>query len=121
MMKLHAMLKVHAIPVSKPADGNSGEALECIVGEQIMDDDAGRCDAALSAEVTAHRADESISIHRWFGKMIGICSLGHVACHVNNYIKLVRVCLSKEPVTHHMAHGRMVGGSPDLLTAEPQP
>jgi len=35
------------------------------------------------------RADESISIHRWFGKMIAICSLGHVLCHINNYVKLV--------------------------------
>jgi len=34
-------------------------------------------------------ADESISIHRWFGKMIAICSLGHVFCHINNYVKLV--------------------------------
>ena len=37
-------------------------------------------------------ADESISIHRWFGKMIGICSLGHFGCHINNYIQLVRIC-----------------------------
>ena len=46
------------------------------------------CNAALSLTLLT-RADESISIHRWFGKMIGICSLGHFFCHINNYIKLV--------------------------------
>ena len=51
-------------------------------------------------KMLARRADESISIHRWFGKVIAVCCLGHVACHVNNYIQLVSSVLL-ESVTAH--------------------
>lgn len=34
-------------------------------------------------------ADESISLHRMYGSVIGIAVVGHVACHMNNFVQLV--------------------------------
>lgn len=45
--------------------------------------------SGLADVVHVPAADESISLHRLFGGIIGIATVGHVGCHVNNYIQLV--------------------------------